>query len=146
MKIRDTNGIIPITCIPPVEVELGENEYRICIGMAELPDSPSAEIPAAILEHDSITQNAIYRFKEYAYEIQDGALIEVDLAGQTIDWSMSDLDQAGTLLVELGIIRPYKLVPKYPTGHKFTFLRLELAFDDVGVTKPASWIHRRKVH
>ena len=140
-----TNGIIPITCTPPVHSDLGDDTYITCLGMCEAPDSSTAQVTFENLEDGLPVRTAHYRFKEFAFAIQNGNVVEVDLAGQTIDWSMSEISMAGTVDLELGVLRPYRLVPKVPQGHKYVFLSLEILFDDFGVYKPASWVYRRKV-
>ncbi|MCH8977731.1 MAG: hypothetical protein IH945_00610 [Armatimonadetes bacterium] len=88
--------------------------------------------------------NLTYHFEEFYLEVQAGAIVKVDIAGQTIDWAASEISQNGTISVNLGIDRPYDLVGKSLLGQQYTFLSCEVILVESGVPKPVSWVVRMK--
>ncbi|MCH7903839.1 MAG: hypothetical protein IH944_04640 [Armatimonadetes bacterium] len=138
------NGISPITSTPPPNVAPTSAGYSTSFGAVEVLLSMTQPIPPLVDEGQLPSFNLTYHFEEFYLEIQNGVVNRVDIAGQTIDWSASELNQDGTISVDLGVIRPYDLVGKSYLGEKYTFLSCDAVLIENGVPKPVSWVVRMK--
>ncbi len=138
------NGISPITSTPPLNVAPTSAGYKVSFGALEQLSSTTDPVPAPMMGEGLPSFNFSYRFKEFFLEVQDEQLNSVDIAGQTIDWAASELNQEGTISVDLGIDRPYNLVGKSYTAQQYTFLSCEAVLMEGEVAKPVSWVVRMK--
>ena len=138
------NGIMPITSTPPPNVAPTSAGYGVSFGALELLNSMTQPIPPLAEEGQLPSYDLTYHFEEFYLEIQNGVVTKVDIVGQTIDWSASELNQDGTISVDLGVVRPYDLVGKSYLGEKYTFLSCDAVLIENGAPKPASWVVRMK--
>ncbi|MBE9128311.1 hypothetical protein IQ258_19615 [Coleofasciculus sp. LEGE 07081] len=121
-----------------------ETPYAVTLGMVEALPAMQAPIPPELTGPSILTKNAAYSFQEFAVDDVNGTISNVNLAGETIDWSQSQLDSTGQVALELGIVRPYELKPKQYSERKYTFLSLALAYDDEGESKSLQWTVRMR--
>ena len=138
------NGITPITSTPPPNVAPTSAGYGVSFGALEELLSMTQPIPPLGEDGQLPAYDLTYHFEEFYLEIQNGVVNRVDIAGQTIDWSASELNQDGTISVDLGVLRPYDLVGKSYLGEKYTFLSCDGVLLENGVPKPVSWVVRMK--
>ena len=138
------NGITPITSTPPLNVAPTTAGYSVSFGALEQLSSMIQAIPMELEGEGIPSFNLTYYFEEFYLEVQNGDTVEVAIAGDTIDWQASELNQDGTITVELGVVRPYDLEGKSYLSHQFTFLRCNAILVENGVDKPVSWVVRMK--
>ena len=146
MNIPDVvfNGITPITSTPPSNVAPTSAGYSASFGAVEVLQSMTQPVPSLVVGGQLPSYDLTYHFEEFYLEIQNGVVNKVDIAGQTIDWPASELNEDGTISVVLGVLRPYDLVGKSYLGQKYTFLSCDAVLIENGVPKPASWVVRMK--
>jgi hypothetical protein len=138
------NGIVPITTAPPADVPPTTPGYGVTIGAIEVRPNPRESIPSFLTEAGGAFFPTEFVFKEYAMDVVNGQVVEVSLAGETIDWAASQIQSSGSLQVQFGVSTFYALAGKTYTARQYTFLRLDLALDEQGSIKTGSFVVRMK--
>lgn len=130
--------------MPPVDISPLNDEFAVTIGLLECPETPTSLLPSSLLVEGVPSVQGPFRFTEFALDMVNGVLTEVDLGGQTIDWSLSQIASSGIHTYELGIFRKFRLQGKPYALRQYTFLRGEFSFLEDGVAKSDVFTVRMK--